>query len=48
MSERWDEYKEQFDERYGQGAYNEKYGVCVSDEDDSDYESDSDSEYEYE
>ena len=48
MSERWDEYKEQFDERYGPGAYNEKYGVCVSDEDDSDYESDSDSEYEYE
>ena len=46
MSKRWDEYKEQFDEQYGQGAYNEKYGVCVSDEDDSDYESDSDSEYE--
>lgn len=48
MSARWDEYKEQFDERYGQGAYNEKYGVYSYDEDDDDeYESDSDSEYEY-
>ena len=33
MSERWDEYKEQFDERYGPGAYNEKYGICSSDND---------------
>jgi hypothetical protein len=52
MSERWDEYKEQFDEKYGHGAYNEQYGICESDEDedeDDDYnESDSDSEYEYE
>jgi hypothetical protein len=49
MSARWDEYKEQFDERYGQGAYNKKYGVNeISDDDDDDaYESDSDSEYEY-
>lgn len=49
MSERWDRYKEQFDERYGQGAYNKKYGVNeISDDDDNDaYESDSDSEYEY-
>jgi hypothetical protein len=49
MSARWDEYKEQFDERYGQGAYNKKYGVDeISDYDDDDaYESDSDSEYEY-
>lgn len=51
METRWDEYKEQFDERYGQGAYNEKYGVDLyEDESDNDdnYESDSDSEYEYE
>ena len=50
MSERWDKYKEQFDEKYGHGAYNEQYGICESDEDeDDDYnESDSDSEYEYE
>jgi hypothetical protein len=48
MSARWDEYKEQFDERYGQGAYNNKYGVNeISDDDDDAYESDSDSEYEY-
>lgn len=49
MSERWDRYKEQFDERYGQGAYNEKYGVneLYNDDDDDVYESDSDSEYEY-
>ena len=48
MSERWDRYKEQFDERYGQGAYNEKYGVNELYNDDDDvYESDSDSEYEY-
>ena len=49
MSARWHEYKEQFDERYGQGAYNEKYGICLSDNDyeDDEYESDSDSEYEY-
>jgi hypothetical protein len=49
MSIRWDEYKQQFDEKYGSGAYKEKYGDYeISDEDDSDYESDSDSEYEYE
>ena len=48
MSERWDRYKEQFDERYGKGAYNEKYGVNELYNDDDDvYESDSDSEYEY-
>ena len=49
MSERWDRYKEQFDERYGQGAYNEKYGVneLYNDDGDDVYESDSDSEYEY-
>jgi len=49
MSERWDRYKEQFDERYGQGAYNEKYSVneLYNDDDDDVYESDSDSEYEY-
>ena len=49
MSARWDEYKEQFDERYGQGAYNNKYGISSSDNDydDDEYESDSDSEYEY-
>ena len=50
MSARWDEYKEQFDERYGPGAYNEKYDIHPSDDDnDDDYddESDSDSEYEY-
>jgi len=50
MSVRWDEYKQQFDEKYGEGAYNEKYDVCVSDDEDNEYndESDSDSEYEYE
>jgi hypothetical protein len=50
MSERWDEYKEQFDERYGPGAYNEKYGVDLyeDDSDDDHYDSESDSEYEYE
>jgi hypothetical protein len=49
MSARWDEYKEQFDERYGQGAYNKKYGVneIYYDDDDGAYESDYDSEYEY-
>ena len=48
MSERWDKYKEQFDEQYGQGAYKEKYGTNDDDDDDDDYELDSDSEYEYE
>ena len=54
MSERWEEYRQQFDERYGQGAYQEKYGEYLSygnnDDDDDEYneESDSDSEYEYE
>ena len=51
MSARWDEYKEQYDERYGHGVYNEKYGISSSDydddDDDDDDESDSDSEYEY-
>lgn len=53
MEARWDDYKEQYDERYGQGAYNEKYGIHQSDDNDNydDYddenESDSDSEYEY-
>jgi hypothetical protein len=51
MEARWDDYKEQYDERYGPGAYNEKYGIHQSDDDDNyddDDESDSDSEYEYE
>ena len=48
MSERWEEYRQQFDERYGQGAYQEKYGTNDDDDDDDDYELDSDSEYEYE
>ena len=48
MSVRWDEYKKQFDEQYGQGAYREKYGDNELYNDDDDvYESDSDSEYEY-
>ena len=47
MSERWEEYRQQFDERYGQGAYQEKYGTNYNNDDD-DYEVDSDSEYEYE
>jgi hypothetical protein len=52
METRWFEYKEQFDERYGQGAYNEKYGVNSYDSDsdgsDYDYDSDDDSDSEYE
>ena len=54
MSAGWEEYRQQFDERYGQGAYQEKYGEYLSygnnDDDDDEYneESDSDSEYEYE
>jgi len=50
MSKRWEEYKQEFDERYGQGAYQEKYGTNDNDDDDDDddYEVDSDSEYEYE
>ena len=47
MEERWNDYKTQFDEHHGQGAYQEKYGVNLSyDSDDDKY--DSDSEYEYE
>lgn len=54
MSAGWEEYRQQFDERHGQGAYQEKYGTYSSygnnDDDDDEYneESDSDSEYEYE
>jgi len=47
IEERWNDYKTQFDEHHGQGAYQEKYGVNLSyDSDDDKY--DSDSEYEYE
>jgi hypothetical protein len=49
MEERWNDYKTQFDEHHGQGAYQEKYGVNLSyDSDDDDDKYDSDSEYEYE
>lgn len=44
MSLRWQEYREQYDENHGQGAYQEKYG-CENDyEYDSDSESDEDSD----
>jgi|LakMenE01Jun11ns_1017448.scaffolds.fasta_scaffold9682384_1 hypothetical protein len=40
MSLRWQEYREQFDELHGQGAYQEKYGC----EHEHEYDSDSDNE----
>ena len=49
MEERWNDYRTNFDELHGQGAYQEKYGVNLSyDSDEDNYDSDSDSEYEYE
>jgi hypothetical protein len=48
MEERWNDYKTQFDEHHGQGAYQEKYGVNLSYDSDDDDKYDSDSEYEYE
>ena len=43
MSVRWRDYKEQFDELHGEGAYKEKYGCDpIYGEEDSDSEGDSD------
>ena len=45
MSVRWQEYREQFDELHGPGAYQEKYGCEYGEYDsDSDSESDEDSD----
>ena len=44
MSLRWQEYREQFDELHGQGAYQEKYGCEHEYDSDSDNESDEDSD----
>jgi hypothetical protein len=45
MSVRWQEYREQFDELHGPGAYQEKYGCEYGEYDsDSDNESDEDSD----
>jgi hypothetical protein len=48
MEERWNDYKMQFDELHGEGAYQEKYGVNLSYDSEDDDNYDSDSEYEYE
>jgi len=53
MTTRWEEYRAQFDERNGQGAYKEKYGFApdyyynYDDDDDGDDDGD-DSDYDYE
>ena len=44
MSVRWQEYREQFDELHGPGAYQEKYGCEHAYDSDSDSESDEDSD----
>jgi hypothetical protein len=44
MSVRWQEYREQFDELHGPGAYQEKYGCEHEYDSDSDNESDEDSD----